>query len=364
MAQSVPMTIYNANPLQPVVGHDYKEGPVNLPPNSTILAGTVLGAVTAAANDVQTITLSSTGAGDSFVLTGYNPITGVTFNALSQLYNVSTANLQAELVKPANFGAGNVVVSGSAGTSYALTFGGALASMVIPPVTAAYTSVGGGGSAAVVHTTTGATAGTYAPYSSATLAAPAAAPTLTAATGTSPGAGTWSVAYTALNAQGETTISPIATVTVTGSQKFTISSTALPTGATGLNWYVSAGVGGPLVFYSTQSSAAAQDVVAAPTATNHLVPRVNTAYAIVNGAGTQVATALMKYSAVTDSAGLATYGSSPNSGGEWGFQRYNVPAFFNGVFNTADLIGLDATAVSQLGRLWNGTTTSGRLKVI
>jgi hypothetical protein len=81
-----------------------------------------------AANAVQTITIGGAPAGGTFAIT-YN---GLTINVA---YNIATTALQTALEGMANIGTGNVIVSGTAGTSYVLTFGGALTHTFINPMT-------------------------------------------------------------------------------------------------------------------------------------------------------------------------------------------------------------------------------------
>lgn len=75
------------------------------------------------------------------------------------------------------------------------------------------------------------------------------------------------------------------------------------------------------------------------------------------GAG---AACLLKYATATDVNGLATYGLA-GGGGEWGQATAAVPAYFTGTFRTQELVGLDAGAVTTLGRLLNGTIANGIL---
>lgn len=102
---------------------------------------------------------------------------------------------------------------------------------------------------------------------SAPLATPAGAPTLTAVSGTSPGAGAWTVGYTFTTATGETGLSPTAAVTVNGSQDVHVAAIAVPVGATGVNYYMSSAVGNTtnLLYAGTSATGAAQDFTVAPT---------------------------------------------------------------------------------------------------
>jgi hypothetical protein len=87
------------------------------------------------------------------------------------------------------------------------------------------------------------------------VANPTVAPTLAAAAGGALAAGHYQVGYTYTNSDGESAISPLAIVTVTANQKITTTSLgALPTGVTGVNWYMTSGV------YATDALAQAQPV--------------------------------------------------------------------------------------------------------
>jgi hypothetical protein len=72
---------------------------------------------------VFTLTITDGGVGDTFTLTfddtGSNPQT-----TAAQAYNVDPATLQTELEGLSNVGAGNVTVTGTAGSSYTITFPG------------------------------------------------------------------------------------------------------------------------------------------------------------------------------------------------------------------------------------------------
>jgi hypothetical protein len=84
------------------------------PKNVSIFVGS-----TTATNEVQTLAIN--GATGTFTLTYEGQTTG------AQAVAVTTANLQTALEGLSTIGAGNVAVSGTAGTSYTITFQGALA---------------------------------------------------------------------------------------------------------------------------------------------------------------------------------------------------------------------------------------------
>lgn len=74
---------------------------------------------------------------------------------------------------------------------------------------------------------------------SAPLANPTTAPTASAVSTGSLEAGIYKVAYSYKNLRGETTTSPVVSVTLTANQKISVSGISLPSGATEINWYCS-----------------------------------------------------------------------------------------------------------------------------
>lgn len=104
-------------------------------------------------NEVQTISISGTPTGGTFSLT-YN---GQTTAALA--YNAATSVVQTALQGLSTIGAGNATVTGTAGTSYVVTFVGALAATNTPAIVAVGTFTGGTTPAIAVATTTGGAVG-------------------------------------------------------------------------------------------------------------------------------------------------------------------------------------------------------------
>jgi hypothetical protein len=88
-------------------------------------------------------------------------------------------------------------------------------------------------------------------------------------------------------------------------------------------------------------------------------PGVYGPYAAANTDGTQNPTHILQYGCVTDATGKVTFGAGPAGTSEWGQNATGCPAFRSGYFNCADLVGLDAGAVTKLGRLVQGTIASG-----
>lgn len=125
--------------LLPAPGYDIATRGTNvrLPLGSDLAAGTVLGLVSggAVASEVKTLTITGTPTGGSFTVT----FNGETTVAVA--YDATAAALQAALVTL--FGTGNVVVTGSAGGPYTVTFGGVLANTRVASFTMANSFTGG-----------------------------------------------------------------------------------------------------------------------------------------------------------------------------------------------------------------------------
>lgn len=79
-------------------------------------------------------------------------------------------------------------------------------------------------------------------------------------------------------------------------------------------------------------------------------------YADAGAGGLDTARCILAYDCVADAAGLITIG-----GGEQGEKIAGAPAFFSGWFKCSELTGLTAAAVADLGRLINGSVTTGLL---
>lgn len=72
--------------------------------------------------------------------------------------------------------------------------------------------------------------------------------------------------------------------------------------------------------------------------------------------GTQVARRVLQYPAFGNHLGQISYGDAPDI--DRTATNRGVPAYFQGHFRCSDLVGLDAAAVPDLGRLINGTLVS------
>jgi hypothetical protein len=93
-------------------------------------------------------------------------------------------------------------------------------------------------------------------------------------------------------------------------------------------------------------------------------PGVYKAYNDANNDGSQTAKAIAQYDMQIDANGLITLSSvGSTAGGESGEKLRAAPAYVSGTFKTTDLTGLDAAAVTDLGRLIQGTVADGILRV-
>lgn len=96
------------------------------------------------ANAVQTLTITGTPAGGTFTVSKDGQTTAPV------AYNASAATLQTALELLSTIGSGNVLVTGSAGGPYTITFQGSLANTTIAAMTASGTGLTGGASPNVV----------------------------------------------------------------------------------------------------------------------------------------------------------------------------------------------------------------------
>jgi hypothetical protein len=107
----------------------------------------------ASTNEVQTVTITGAPTGGTFVLDVGGQPTG------DLAYNASTSAVQTALQALSTVGAGNVTVSGTAGSSYVLTFAGSLAAANVVQANAVGNFTGGTSPTISVATTTGGAAG-------------------------------------------------------------------------------------------------------------------------------------------------------------------------------------------------------------
>ena len=360
MALDVAVNTFTCKKLQPFRRPDQAmEEAVNIAPSTTLSMGQVLAEVAASVNDVQTLTVTGTPTGGSMVVTATNPVGGqvVTFTVA---YN--STNAQAQTAARAVLG-NNITVTGGAlpGTALVFTASGAFVGLPMAPMTVNAAGLTGGTNpaASFAHTTQGATAGTFAAYSSAVVAPPAAPTVAGNGSGSSYAAGTYAVQVTFLTASGETTPSPVTNVTVTAAQNLRVSAySSVASGITGANFYVNGTWEATTAISS--GNIPQTDLTGAAIGTGQEPPSTNTAYTAASGL--QTARGLLAYDVATDSAGMITLGTS-STGGPFGQKTRNVSMYTKGAFWTGDLVGIDAKAISDLGKLVSGTTSAGELHI-
>lgn len=97
-------------------------------------------------------------------------------------------------------------------------------------------------------------------------------------------------------------------------------------------------------------------------------PGVWAPYLATNADGSQFPKLLLQYPCLTDAAGLITFGTSVNTGQEFGQKDLTAPAYRVGIFNIQDLPtvaanpaggGFDQNAANQMGRLIEGSVQAG-----
>jgi|SRR5581483_8651666 len=186
-------------------------------------------------------------------------------------------------------------------------------------------------------------------FDSTRVAVPAAAPVVAnGAAGTVP-AGNYTIGYTFVNANGETTLSPVVQWSPGDSlHKGSVSAvTPLPTGATSVNWYITALVGSPVLrlFKNNDGSAFvfdAADLTAALAAVEP--PLTNTCRAKTDG--TAKAIGILRADSISDANNLITQGNTVLTEilGE-----LTTEVWIGGEFATAAITGLNADAIADLG---------------
>lgn len=116
-------------------------------------AGAALVPTGTGTSEVQTITITGTPTGGTFSLT----FGGQTTPALA--FNAATSAVQTALQALSSIGSGNATVTGTAGSSYVVTFTGVLANSNVSQILPVGTFTGGTTPAITVATTTGGTVG-------------------------------------------------------------------------------------------------------------------------------------------------------------------------------------------------------------
>lgn len=203
--------------------------------------------------------------------------------------------------------------------------------------------------------------GTYLKYDSTLIANPAGAPTVGDGGAGALAAGTYKVGYSWVNANGETLMSPVGSVTLGASKQIAITAvTPLPTGVASVNWYMSVAPDSLVMAYVANNNGAGFNLNALPAAGAKAPPTASTAYLKTDGAATPKL--LLRRACVTDAAGNITQTAA---GGELGESALTTPAFYKGPFRTADLTGLDQRALDVLrARFLSGNLAAGGIIAI
>jgi len=238
--------VFSGARLDPL--YDFEDAltlPFNYVPNSTILKGTVLGAVTAAVNEVQTLTIAATGG--TYTISYTDPISGVVKTTAALAFDALAATIAAALNAAGVLGASGVAVTSTG--PWTITFSGTLYAGKAQPLLVPNTALLTGGGATIVRATAGAAAG------------------------------------------------------------------------------------------------------------------VLKAYASGNSDGSQVAKAIAQYDMFIDISGNVYLGVT-SAISQWGEVRRDAPAYVSGTFDTTQLVGIDATALSSgLWRLISGTVAAGVVRL-
>lgn len=240
-------------------------------------ANAVYAGIRTLAGGSKTATITGTPTGGTFTLTVTTPgyvigtqTVGASIQTTTAIaYNASAATVQTALQALTNVGSGNATVTGSVGGPYTVSFAAAIGKAVL---TASGALLTGGTSPGV----------TIAPGN---IADPTVAPT--AGTDVSTGGSlaqstTYYFKYTYKNANGETLPSPEGShatpASGTATNTFVLTAAALPSGATGTNWYLGTAAGQE----SFVGTSASNTYTATATATAGALPAPawNTTYVV------------------------------------------------------------------------------------
>jgi hypothetical protein len=167
-----PAVRYNANILEPYFpGEESDLFAVPLGPNQTLVAGTILGQVTASSvSQVQTLTFGGTVSGGTFTVTVAD-VNGNLYTTAALAYNISNANLKialdALLASAGYIGASTTIGGGPCPTNATVTMGGTLAGVTVPLMVATQGLLTGSSPTLAITITTAAVMnGVFKPYNS------------------------------------------------------------------------------------------------------------------------------------------------------------------------------------------------------
>lgn len=170
---------------------------------------------------------------------------------------------------------------------------------------------------------------------------------------------TAAIAYNAANATVKAAIEAVIgngiTVTVAGSG-LPGNDTTITVGGNGSNLPIQ------LMTIDSASLTGTNPVLAITNTTIGRTANTFKAYSDGNSDGSEVARGILPWAIVTDAQGKITIGGG-STGNEWGSKQDSIPIYVGGYFKTAELTGLDAAAVVDLGRLVEGVLATGVLKI-
>jgi hypothetical protein len=359
-----PTNTFTMTGLVPAYGpwSEAKRIAVKLPASVTYSKGAVLGEVVGT-NEVQSLALTTGGTlGGTYTLS----FGGVVTSAIA--FNASAATVQAALEAVSTIGVNNVAVTGTtpttAGGTLTITFQNALGKQNVQALVPDATSLTGTTPGAAI--TTG-TAGTGTANEVQTIIK----------TGTVTG-GTFTITYS-----GQTTAAIAYDATPAAVQTALEALSNLGAGQIAV-----AGTANSVYILTFKGTLAGTDVAAVTVGSGSLTGGGNygtvtvatagsagsngTYKAFLSSAtdGSQVAKAVLEFDAATDASGNITLGTSNLGGDKQQFSIGNtVTAFVSGTFRsedcqqTAGAGQLTELAVSQLGRLVQGSVTQGLVRI-
>ncbi len=339
---TTPVQFYGNNGVQPCMYPEKaRSASVQLKASTTYPKGTVLGELVGN-NEVQTVTVDATSG--TYTLT----FNGSTTSAIA--FDATAATVQAALLALASISAAGkqtVTISGSpTGGTFKLSYDGQTTSALAYNATAtvvqtALRALGTIGGSNV--TVSGSAGGPYTVLFAGDLAT--IRPATLAADSTGLTGGTPSIAVAVVNAGGDP-----AGVSVTGSA-------GGPYTVTFQNHLGNTDVGAMTANSGSLSGNTHTASIVTTTAGSAGTPGQFAPYADSASDGSQVAKAVVKYDCKTDASNNVTFGLGGTS--PWGETYPTAPVWIEGYFSTLDLVGLDAAAVTDLGKLVQGTLAGG-----
>ena len=338
-----------------------KTDAVKLLASVSYLKGTILGEQTGN-NAVQKISIAGAPTGGTFTLT----VLGVTTAAIA--YNATPDMVRTAIEAAVSVGV--VKCSGGQLPSFPVIveFVGSKGNQPITTGTTTDSLTGGSTPASSVTsmiTGSAGTPGTYKQVSKSLVAAPTAGPTLTpgGSDGSLTASAVYGVAYSYVNATGETILSPVVTATAASTNHIAVTAITPPSGCY-VNWYMTDANASELRWF-TANAGAGFNIILNPQIGTKKPMMTNTAYATVDGS--QIARKILEFDCYTDASGNVTLGQA-STGNEWAGTEFSAPAWYRGTFTVSDLVGWldsmlpDLGATYIAGSLGTNTTTIGVIK--